>query len=60
LYQRDYLALLVKYGLEAPEQLAEANPGGLHVATEPLGLLGLGAVHAPADEPGRWAPPAAG
>jgi hypothetical protein len=26
LYQRDYLHLLVKYGLEPPSQLAEAPP----------------------------------
>lgn len=39
-YQRDYLQLLVRFGLEAPEQLADlevAGPSG-----EPLGLLGLG------------------
>lgn len=45
LYQRDYLALLVKYGLEPPSQLAEAMgpaPAGGFTA-EPLGLLGLGA-----------------
>ena len=27
LYQRDYLNLLVKYGLEAPSQLADATSG---------------------------------
>lgn len=39
IYQRDYLQLLAKYGLEAPQQ-----HGGAMVATptsEPLGLLGL-------------------
>lgn len=46
LYQRDYLALLVKYGLERPEQLA-AGPGpAARPATEPLGLLGLGTFDA--------------
>ena len=33
LYQRDYLQLLVKYGLEPPSQLGEANGSG-----EPLRL----------------------
>lgn len=39
IHQRDYLQLLVKYGLEPPEQI-----GGSAVAPdcEPLGLLGLG------------------
>lgn len=39
-YQRDYLRLLVRFGLEPPEQLTDlevAAPAG-----EPLGLLGLG------------------
>jgi hypothetical protein len=35
LYQRDYLHLLVKYGLEAPSQLSEQLGEG-----EPLGLFG--------------------
>ncbi|HEX7521480.1 MAG TPA: hypothetical protein VF441_05405 [Acidimicrobiia bacterium] len=35
LYQRDYLHLLVKYGLEAPSQLSEQLGDG-----EPLGLFG--------------------
>jgi hypoxanthine phosphoribosyltransferase len=47
LYQRDYLALLVKYGLEAPEQHAADADGVLHLATEPLGLLGLGPSSTP-------------
>jgi len=34
LYQRDYLQLLVKYGLEPPSQLAEA--GGVGEAPPPL------------------------
>jgi hypothetical protein len=34
LYQRDYLHLLVKYGLEPPSQLVEAGVAG----EEPLGL----------------------
>jgi hypothetical protein len=29
LYQRDYLNLLVKYGLEAPSQLADEQAGAL-------------------------------
>jgi hypothetical protein len=41
LYQRDYLALLVKYGLEAPEQMTGSAWDG-EMASEPLGLLGLG------------------
>ena len=44
LYQRDYLALLVRYGLEPPEQLAGSLAHRrVKVATERLGLLGLGA-----------------
>ncbi|MGI8754711.1 MAG: hypothetical protein ACR2MB_02400 [Acidimicrobiales bacterium] len=46
LYQRDYLALLVKYGLEPPEQLAAAAGGSTRSASEPLGLLGLGTFDA--------------
>ena len=43
LYQRDYLALLVKYGLEAPEQMAAGSVAseGAGPSGEPLGLLGL-------------------
>jgi len=37
LYQRDYLHLLVKYGLEAPEQLDDATAGS---APAPLDLSG--------------------
>ena len=40
IYQRDYLELLVKYGLEAPEQLGVAEVS--RPSSEPLGLLGLG------------------
>ena len=44
----------MKYGLEAPEQLA--TPGDeVQIAAEPLGLLGRGTLHTPpdpADE--RW------
>jgi hypothetical protein len=36
LYQRDYLHLLVKYGLEPPSQLVEA--GLMDAAPQPLGL----------------------
>ena len=39
IYQRDYLQLLVKYGLEPPEQLGLATVG--RPASEPLGLLGI-------------------
>ncbi len=39
LYQRDYLHLLVKYGLEAPSQLSEQLGEG-----EPLGLFGAAAT----------------
>ena len=48
LYQRDYLELLVKYGLEAPEQLATVGDE-VQIAAEPLGLLGLGTLHTPLD-----------
>lgn len=58
LYQRDYLALLVKYGLEAPEQLADEDATPRHLATEPLGLLGLGTLE-PSTAP-RWDQPQAG
>ncbi|MCB0972418.1 MAG: hypothetical protein KDA97_13010 [Acidimicrobiales bacterium] len=47
LYQRDYQALLVKYGLEAPQQ-SEQFTDDLQVAAEPLGLLGLGTIEMPA------------
>ncbi|MFN8019488.1 MAG: hypothetical protein U0P45_15400 [Acidimicrobiales bacterium] len=43
LYQRDYLALLVKYGLEHPEQLVGAGDP-VRPSGEPLGLLGLGTL----------------
>ena len=59
LYQRDYLELLVKYGLEAPEQLAPTGPE-VQLATEPLGLLGLGTLHTPLDERAVWERPATG
>ena len=36
LYQRDYLHLLVKYGLEAPSQLAEAAGLGVEGVSPPL------------------------
>jgi hypothetical protein len=38
LYQRDYLHLLVKYGLEPPSQLAAARPDGQPVLGEPFRL----------------------
>lgn len=47
LYQRDYQALLVKYGLEAPEQ-SDQFTDHLQIAVEPLGLLGLGTIDTPA------------
>lgn len=57
IYQRDYLQLLAKYGLEPPEQHgpdhASAAAG---TAVEPLGLLGVAAPLAP---PRRDAHPAA-
>ena len=56
LYQRDYLALLVKYGLEPPSQL-EGVEVGLRLAGEPLGLLGLADGGFAAD---GWDAPAAG
>ena len=60
LYQRDYLALLVRYGLETPEQMDDEALGVRHLATEPLGLLGLGTIATPASGRDAWAPPAAG
>jgi hypoxanthine phosphoribosyltransferase len=57
LYQRDYQALLVKYGLEQPEQHRGRPP--VRPAAEPLGLLGLGPL--PAQHPAeRWRHRAAG
>ncbi len=41
IYQRDYLALLAKYGLEQPQQHQVGTPSA--AASEPLGLLGLDA-----------------
>jgi hypothetical protein len=41
LYQRDYLHLLVKYGLEPPSQLSEALGEGAPLRLEPLRALGL-------------------
>ena len=38
IYQRDYRQLLVKYGLERPEQ--DHDHSGVPSALEPLGLLG--------------------
>ena len=38
LYQRDYLHLLVKYGLEAPSQLVDAEAHASTAAPLPLGL----------------------
>ncbi|MCU1452968.1 MAG: hypothetical protein JWN46_1114 [Acidimicrobiales bacterium] len=47
LYQRDYLELLVKYGLEPPEQLDAVPRRALESATDGLGLLGLGTLAHP-------------
>ncbi len=38
----------MKYGLEAPEQLAQVGDE-VQIAAEPLGLLGLGTLHTPLD-----------
>ncbi|WP_334144106.1 hypothetical protein [Rhabdothermincola sp.] len=46
LYQRDYLNLLVKYGLESPEQLA-GYVGGSTAGESTDSLLGLGVLHPP-------------
>jgi hypothetical protein len=40
LYQRDYLHLLVKYGLEPPSQLSEALGEGAPLRLEPVRPLG--------------------
>lgn len=54
LYQRDYLNLLVKYGLESPDQLAGYGP--LATAAEPAeSLLGLGTFVRPAGSRARGA-----
>ncbi len=45
LYQRDYLHLLVKYGLEPPSQLADQND-----SAKPLRL---DVEHSPAEQPDR-------
>lgn len=42
IYQRDYLQLLVKYGLERPEQHGPTDPTAtVDTSVEPIGLLGL-------------------
>ena len=44
LYQRDYLQLLVKYGLEPPSQLADGTgPAKLDLFPEPRRGSGTGA-----------------
>lgn len=54
LYQRDYLALLVKYGLEEPSQLGDLGP--VHPAVHgPESLLGLGTFARPDGSTGRRA-----
>ena len=46
LYQRDYLQLLVKYGLEPPSQLADGTgPAKLDLIPEPRRGSGTGAPH---------------
>jgi len=46
LYQRDYLQLLVKYGLEQPSQLADGTgPGQLDLMPEPRRGSASGAPH---------------
>jgi hypothetical protein len=48
LYQRDYLNLLVKYGLESPEQLAGYGYGGVATSAEQSdSLLALGIFNRP-------------
>jgi len=60
LYQRDYLELLVKYGLESPDQRADVAGTSAETAGEGLGLLGLGPLPCPAaDEGSRRQSPAA-
>lgn len=42
IYQRDYLQLLARYGLEPPEQHGLRHPSAtVGAAVEPIGLLGL-------------------
>lgn len=48
LYQRDYLELLVKYGLESPDQRRGVAEAVVETAGEGLGLLGLGPLPRPA------------
>ena len=58
LYQRDYLELLVKYGLESPEQLVPVEAAARRAATDGLGLLGLGTLAHPRGSRGRRHPAA--
>ena len=50
LYQRYYLELLVKYGLESPDQLEDTG-AVVETAGEGLGLLGLGPLAPSCREP---------
>ncbi len=52
LYQRDYLELLVKYGLESPDQLRDVPCAAAETAGERVGLLGLGPLPRPAANKG--------
>jgi hypothetical protein len=59
LYQRDYLELLVKYGLESPDQLSTVTETVAETAGEALGLLGLGPLPRPGGSGGKQHHPAA-
>ena len=50
LYQRDYLQLLVKYGLEPPSQLRRPTPGDAAAARPVPGTTPGGAGAAPRAE----------
>jgi hypothetical protein len=50
LYQRDYVHLMVKHGLEEPSQVAGYEPGESAVESAES-LLGLGSLAPP---PGSW------
>lgn len=58
LYQRDYLELLVKYGLESPAQLERLGGTVRETAGEGLGLLGLGNLPHPEGSKARRHPAA--
>lgn len=57
-HQRDYLELVIRFGLEAPEQHQGFADRVESVATDPQNLLGLGVFSRPAGSAGRRVPAA--